>query len=65
MGGAVTEDGEDVEDEKEGGQYPPNVRSRAALSIWWALRTSVSCLPVNAALVRSPATFQPWLRQCD
>jgi len=24
--------------------------NRAALSIWWALRTSVSCLPVNAAL---------------
>jgi len=23
--------------------------ARAALSIWWALRTSVSCLPVNAA----------------
>ena len=28
------------------------VKSRAALSIWWALRTSVSCLPVNAALVK-------------
>ena len=27
------------------------VFARAALSIWWALRTSVSCLPVNAALV--------------
>ena len=27
------------------------VGGRAALSIWWALRTSVSCLPVNAALV--------------
>ena len=27
------------------------VNGRAALSIWWALRTSVSCLPVNAALV--------------
>ena len=34
---------------------PPSGRgqdhvTRAALSIWWALRTSVSCLLVNAAL---------------
>ena len=28
--------------------------TRAALSIWWALRTSVSCLPVNAALFTTP-----------
>ena len=28
-------------------------RNRAALSIWWALRTSVSCLAVNAALDRN------------
>ena len=45
-----------VERELRGKTNSPVFRSvpaRAALSIWWALRTSVSCLPVNAALVSS------------